>query len=274
MEILLVVALCQYRRQHSHLFRYDRMEHMDNGGSSIYHLRHCAERVGTFQRQTEIQKTNNRGPTKRHRNRIMELPSAILEQAVDALASLPGVGKRSAMRYALHLLKETPEDVASFAESIIRLKRDIHFCPRCHYINDNGQCPICDNPKRQHNIICVVENLQEVLAIENTQQYKGLYHILGGVISPIDGIGVKDLNIESLLQRIRNNDPSVVEEIILALPTTMEGDTTSYYLNKQLLHFDVKITTIAKGIAIGDSLEYADEVTLGRSIQNRIPFTL
>lgn len=202
----------------------------------------------------------------------MELPSTILAQAVDALSGLPGVGKRSAMRYALHLLKQTPDEVASFADSIMRLKRDIHFCPRCHYINDNGQCPICDNQKRQQHVVCVVENLQEVLAIENTQQYKGLYHILGGVISPIDGIGVKDLNIETLLQRVRNSDPAVIEEIILALPTTLEGDTTSYYLNKQLLQFDIKITTIAKGIAIGDSLEYADEVTLGRSIQNRIPF--
>lgn len=202
----------------------------------------------------------------------MEIPSAILERAVESLAGLPGVGKRSAMRYALHLLKQPVSEVAAFTDSIVRLKSDIHFCKRCHYISDTDICPICNDPKRQQNVICVVENLQEVMAIENTQQYKGLYHILGGVISPIDGVGVRDLNIETLLQRIRNNDPVATEEVILALPTTMEGDTTSYYLNKQLQEFDIKITTIARGIAIGDNLEYADEVTLGRSIQNRIPF--
>ena len=202
----------------------------------------------------------------------MELPSTTLTQAVDALASLPGVGRRSALRFALHLLKQPEEEILRISDSIHRLSTDIHYCRICHCISDSDLCPICSSPKRVQSIICVVENIQDVMAIENTQQYRGLYHVLGGVISPIDGIGIRDLNIESLLLRIQKADPSPVEEVILALPTTMEGDTTNFYLNKQLQPLGVKVTTIARGIAIGDNLEYADEITLGRSILHRIPF--
>ena len=202
----------------------------------------------------------------------MELPSTTLTQAVDALASLPGVGRRSALRFALHLLKEPEEEILRLSDSIRRLSTDIHYCRICHCISDSDICPICSSPKRVQSIICVVENIQDVMAIENTQQYRGLYHVLGGVISPIDGIGIRDLNIESLLQRVQQGIPAPIEEVILALPTTMEGDTTNFYLNKQLQPLGVKVTTIARGIAVGDNLEYADEITLGRSILNRIPF--
>ena len=202
----------------------------------------------------------------------MQLPSTTLSQAVDALATLPGVGKRSALRFALHLLKQPSTEVLQLSESVRKLVTDIHYCHICHCISDTDTCPICASPKRVQSIVCVVENIQDVMAIENTQQYRGLYHVLGGVISPIDGIGIRDLNIESLLQRVQQQYPSPVEEVILALPTTMEGDTTNYYLNKQLQPLGVKVTTIARGIAIGDNLEYADEITLGRSIVHRVPF--
>lgn len=202
----------------------------------------------------------------------MELPSQTLAQAVEALATLPGVGKRSAMRFALHLLRQPAEEVMGVAESIRRLATDVHYCHICHCISDSDTCTICAAPKRTQSIICVVENVQEVMAIENTQQYQGLYHVLGGVISPIDGIGIRDLHIDTLLQRVQQGIPAPVEEVILALPTTMEGDTTAFYLNKQLHPLGVKVTTIARGIAIGDNLEYADEITLGRSILARIPF--
>lgn len=202
----------------------------------------------------------------------MELNSNILQCGVDALSMLPGVGKRSALRYALQIVKMNESEARDFIDSLTRLKTDLHYCRMCHSISDAEVCPICSSPKRQRNIICVVENIQEVMAIENTQQYHGLYHVLGGVISPIDGIGIHDLNIESLVRRVREGDPQPVDEVILALPTTMEGDTTNFYLNKQLAPLGVKITTIARGIAIGDNLEYADEVTLGRSILHRIPF--
>ena len=201
----------------------------------------------------------------------MELPSKILEQAVEALASLPGVGKRSALRYALHLLNATEEEVLVFTQAVSRLKTDIHHCSRCHCVSDTSVCPICSSPKRQRHLICVVANIQDVMAIENTQQYRGLYHVLGGVISPIDGVGINDLNIASLIARVHEEQPA---EIILALPTTMEGDTTNFYISKQLQQFpNLLITTIARGIAIGDNLEYADEITLGRSITNRVPFS-
>jgi len=202
----------------------------------------------------------------------MTLPSKILEQAVEQLSMLPGVGKRSALRYALHLMRQDELAVRDLSESILRLKTDLHRCRYCHNVSDTEVCPICSNEKRQHGIICVVENVQDVMALENTQQYRGLYHVLGGVISPIDGVGVQDLEIPSLIHRVETGDPSPVEEVILALPTTMEGDTTNYYLSRQLRPFGVKITTLARGVAIGDSLEYADEITLGRSIAGRIPF--
>lgn len=202
----------------------------------------------------------------------MELPSTTLTKAVEALTTLPGVGKRSALRFALHLLKQPESEVLQLSDAIQRLTTDIHYCHICHSISDSDICPICSSPKRVQSIVCVVENIQDVMAIENTQQYRGLYHVLGGIISPIDGIGIRDLNIETLMQRIQQQYPSPVEEVILALPTTMEGDTTSFYLNRQLQPLGVKVTTIARGIAIGDNLEYADEITLGRSIVHRIPF--
>ena len=202
----------------------------------------------------------------------MNLPSRILEQAVEQLATLPGVGKRSALRYALHLMKEDELAVRDLSEAILRLKTDLHRCRHCHNVSDTEVCSICSSEKRQRGIVCVVENVQDVMALENTQQYRGLYHVLGGVISPIDGIGVQDLEIASLLRRVETGDPYPVEEVILALPTTMEGDTTGFYLSRQLRPLGVKITTLARGVAVGDSLEYADEITLGRSIAHRIPF--
>ncbi len=200
------------------------------------------------------------------------LPSVVLDEAVRQLRRLPGVGSRSALRYALHLQRCSEVEVRDFAEAVLHLKTQLHECRYCHSISDTEVCPICSSPKRQRGIVCVVENIQEVMAIENTQQYRGLYHVLGGVISPVDGIGVGDLHIASLLQRVREGIPDPIEEVILALPTTMEGDTTSYYINKQLEGLPVKLTTLARGVAVGDNLEYADEVTLGRSIVNRIPF--
>lgn len=202
----------------------------------------------------------------------MTLPSIILEEAVEQLASLPGVGKRSALRYALFLMNEDESKVRDLSEALMHLKTHLHRCRHCHNVSDTEVCPICSSEKRQRGIICVVENVQDVMAVENTQQYRGLYHVLGGVISPIDGIGVGDLEIASLIRRVQTGDPAPVEEVILALPTTMEGDTTNYYINKQLQPLGVKITTLARGVAVGDSLDYTDEITLGRSIAHRIPF--
>lgn len=202
----------------------------------------------------------------------MDLPSIAMQRAVEQLSHLPGVGKRSALRYAMHLLNMSRSEVQDFADAVVRLKTDVHHCRVCHNLSDSDICPICSSPKRQRSIVCVVENVQEVMAIENTQQYRGLYHVLGGVISPIDGVGIHDLTIDALLQRVRTAQPDKIEEVILALPTTMEGDTTNFYLNKQLAPMGVKITTLARGVAIGDNLEYTDEITLGRSIANRVPF--
>ena len=202
----------------------------------------------------------------------MELPSKILQEAVEQLSSLPGVGKRSALRYALHLLKEDELKVRDLSEALLRLKTDLHHCRYCHNVSDTEVCPICSSEKRQRSVVCVVENVQDVMALENTQQYRGLYHVLGGVISPIDGISPSDLQIASLVERVRTGVPDKVEEVVLALPTTMEGDTTNYYINKLLQPLEVKVTTLARGVAVGDSLEYADEITLGRSIAHRIPF--
>lgn len=202
----------------------------------------------------------------------MELPSRILQEAVDQLATLPGVGKRSALRYALHLIGQEESSVRDLSESLVKLKTGLFHCRHCHNISDTEICPICASQKRQRGIICVVENIQDVMAVENTQQYRGLYHVLGGVISPIDGISPSDLEIASLVERVRTGVPDAVEEVILALPTTMEGDTTNYYINKLLQPLGVKVTTLARGVAVGDSLEYADEITLGRSIAHRIPF--
>ena len=202
----------------------------------------------------------------------MDLPSKILQDAVDQLATLPGVGKRSALRYALDLLGRDENQVRDLSEALVRLKTNLYHCRYCHNLSDTEVCTICSSEKRQKGIICVVENVQDVMALENTQQYRGLYHVLGGVISPIDGIGVQDIEIASLLRRVENGDPAPVEEVIIARPTTMEGDTTGYYINRQLQPTGVKVTTLARGVSVGDSLNYTDEITLGRSIAHRIPF--
>ncbi len=191
---------------------------------------------------------------------------------MEQLSTLPGVGKRSALRYALHLMKQDEPAVRDLSESILRLKTNLCHCRYCHNVSDSEVCPICSSEKRQHGVVCVVENVQDVMALENTQQYRGLYHVLGGVISPIDGIGPSDLEVASLVKRVETSDPYPVEEVILALPTTMEGDTTNYYLSRLLRPLGVKITTLARGVAVGDSLVYTDEITLGRSIAGRIPF--
>ena len=196
-------------------------------------------------------------------------PSKLLEQAVREFASLPGIGNKTALRLVLHLLKQEQEDVETFGNAMIELKRNIHHCKTCENISDTETCQICANPKRDSSLVCVVENIRDVMSVENTNQYMGLYHVLGGIISPIDGIGPADLTIDSLEQRIKNGN---VEEVILALSTTMEGDTTNFYIYKRLKPHAVRVSTLARGVAIGDELEYADEITLGRSIVDRKPF--
>ncbi|MEE0890071.1 MAG: recombination mediator RecR [Bacteroidales bacterium] len=200
----------------------------------------------------------------------MEYTSLILENAVNELAKLPGVGQRTALRFALHLLKQNEDNTIQLAKSLISLVSEIKHCKRCNNLSDSEICSICANPQRQNDTICVVENIREVMAIESTNQYKGLYHVLGGVISPIEGIGVGDIAIEHLIKRVEQED---IKEIILALPTTMEGDTTSFYINKLLENHNIKISAIARGVAIGDKIEYADEQTLARSILNRRDFS-
>lgn len=200
----------------------------------------------------------------------MEYTSLILENAVNELAKLPGVGQRTALRFALHLLKQNEDNTLQLAKSLISLVSEIKHCKRCNNLSDSEICSICANPQRQNDTICVVENIREVMAIESTNQYKGLYHVLGGVISPIEGIGVGDIAIEHLIKRVEQEE---IKEIILALPTTMEGDTTSFYINKLLENHNIKISAIARGVAIGDKIEYADEQTLARSILNRRDFS-
>ena len=192
--------------------------------------------------------------------------SSLLEEAVDQLASLPGVGRRTALRLALHLLDAPGENVEQFASSILKLKREVRFCPECGMLSDDGVCPFCSDPRRDHSLACVVESLRDVLSIENTGQYNGLYHILGGIISPLDGIGPDDLRIRELKERLGKGE---IREVILALSTSMEGETTAYYLYKQISGMPVKVTAIARGVGFGDDLEYTDELTLGRSIKNR-----
>jgi len=194
----------------------------------------------------------------------------LLENAVNEFAKLPGIGRKTALRLVLHLLKQSEHEVEVFGNSFIQLRMEIIYCKVCHNISDTEVCRICGNPSRDHETVCVVENIKDVMTIENTQQFRGLYHVLGGIISPMDGIGPSDLEIESLIQRATNEG---IKEVILALSTTMEGDTTNFYIFRKLAPLNVKITTIARGIAIGDELEYADEVTLGRSILNRVEFT-
>jgi len=199
----------------------------------------------------------------------MEFSSKLLEKAVNEMAQLPGIGKRTALRLVLHLLKQPVEQTQFLSQALTTMREDIKFCKNCHNISDIDVCEICNNPKRNHKIICVVEDVRDVMAIENTNQFKGIYHVLGGKISPIEGIGPSQLNIGSLVDKVKTDE---IEELIFALSSTMEGDTTNFYIFKQIKDFAVKTSTIARGIAVGDELEYADEVTLGRSILNRVPF--
>ena len=195
--------------------------------------------------------------------------SKLVENAVNELSRLPGIGKKTALRLALYLLKKDQHVAEALGNSIIKMRSEIVFCNRCHNISDGEVCEICANPKRESDLVCVVEDVRDVMAIENTGQYNGLYHILGGIISPIDGVGPNDLNIDSLVSRVRDE---TISEVILALSTTIEGDTTNFYLYRKLKEFDLSITTIARGVSVGDELEYADEVTLGRSLLNRLPY--
>ena len=198
------------------------------------------------------------------------MESQLLDNAVNSFASLPGVGRKTALRLVLHLLRQPESDVQGFADSLTRLKREVHYCSECRNISDTEMCPICRNPKRDHATICVVENIQDVMSIENTGQYRGVYHVLGGVISPIDGIGPKDIEADKLVERVLTGD---IKEVILALPTTMEGDTTNFVISKKLEQFpSLLVTVLARGMSINDELQYTDEVTLGRSIVNRVPF--
>lgn len=199
----------------------------------------------------------------------MDFSSKLLENAVDEMSQLPGIGKRTALRLVLHLLKQPEEQTIRLTKALEKLKSDIKFCSNCHNISDSITCEICASPKRDRSLICVVEDVRDVMAIENTSQYKGLYHVLGGKISPMEGIGPQDLTIASLISKVKQGD---VNELIFALSSTMEGDTTNFYIYKQLSGLDISTSTIARGISVGDELEYADEVTLGRSILNRIPF--
>lgn len=196
-------------------------------------------------------------------------PSRLLENAVNEFASLPGIGRKTAFRLVMNLLKRNSEEVSRFGESILKLHREIHYCNICHSISDTEVCSICSDEKRDRSVICVVESIQDVMAIENTRQFGGLYHVLGGIISPVDGIGPADLRIDSLEEKVKSGG---VSEVILALSTTMEGDTTNFYLFRRLGKYNVLLTTLARGVAIGDELEYTDEITLGRAINNRNPY--
>ena len=214
---------------------------------------------------------------------MTQYPSILLSKAVDQFASLPGIGRKTALRLVLHLLRQSEKDVEAFTSALTSLKQDVHYCRVCHTVSDHEICPICQSPSRDKHTVCVVENVQDVMSIENTGQYHGLYHVLGGVISPMDGVGPSDLEIDSLVARIQ---PEEIREVILALPTTMEGDTTNFYIYKRLQNAipsspiaeeqeaGLKISQIARGVAIGNELEYTDEITLGRSIVNRIEFKL
>ena len=206
---------------------------------------------------------------------MSDYPSILLEQAVNQMASLPGVGRRTALRLVLHLLRQSDAEVEAFAGSFTKLKKEVVYCRECHNISDTELCPVCASTRRDHSTICVVENVQDVMSIENTGQYNGVYHVLGGIISPMDGIGPKDIEIDSLVERVAKGD---IHEIILALPTTMEGDTTNFYIYRRIQNLqnfqsaDLRISQIARGVAIGNQLEYTDEITLGRSIVNRTEF--
>ena len=199
----------------------------------------------------------------------MNFSSKLIEEAVNQFAKLPGVGKKTALRFVLHLMKQDEKEVEKFGSTFIQLRNELRYCNNCYNVSDKEICDICSNEKREQSLVCVVEDIRDVMAIENTQQFRGLYHVLGGIISPMDGIGPSDLNIETLVEKVKNG---TIKEVIMALSTTMEGDTTNFYIYKRLKEFPVSVSTIARGIAIGDELEYADEITLGRSIANRIPY--
>jgi recombination protein RecR len=200
---------------------------------------------------------------------IKKYPSGLLENAVGELSRLPGIGRKTALRLALHLLKRTLGEVENLGNALITLRQEINYCDVCHNISDEDICPVCSDPSRDASLVCVVENIKEVMAIENTGQFHGLYHVLGGIISPVDGIGPGDLQIESLVRRVSTSD---VKEVILALSATMEGDMTNFYIYRKLQGAEVKISIIARGVSVGDEIEYADEITLGRSIVNRVNF--
>ena len=200
---------------------------------------------------------------------VQQYSSALLEKAVGEFAKLPGIGRKTALRLVLFMLRQGDNDVDQFVNAVSKMKREVKYCRVCHNISDTDVCPICSDHSRDAAIICVVENVQDVLAVENTQQFHGLYHVLGGIISPMDGIGPADLEIDSLVSRVAAGG---VKEVILALSSTMEGDTTNFYISRNLADYPVKLSVIARGISVGDELEYTDEVTLGRSILNRTPF--
>jgi recombination protein RecR len=200
---------------------------------------------------------------------IDKYPSKLLENAVNEFSKLPGIGRKSALRLVLHLLRQDVEAVNYFGNSLIQLRNDIKHCKICHNISDTDICQICNNHSRNRSVICVVENIRDVMSVENTQQFNGLYHVLGGIISPMDGIGPAELEIDSLVSRVEKDD---IIEVILALSTTMEGDTTNFYIYRKLKHKEVKISTLARGVSVGDELEYTDEITLGRSLTNRVPY--
>lgn len=200
---------------------------------------------------------------------MRQYPSILLDKAVGEFAKLPGIGRKTALRLVLHMLRQTDEDVMTFADALSRLKREVKYCKVCHNISDTDVCSICSDSRRDGSVICVVENVQDVMAVENTQQFHGLYHVLGGVISPMDGVGPADLEIDTLVERVGQGG---VKEVILALSSTMEGDTTNFFISRKLAQYPVKLSVIARGISVGDELEYTDEVTLGRSILNRTPF--
>ena len=206
---------------------------------------------------------------------MSDYPSILLEQAVNQMASLPGIGRKTALRLVLHLLRQPEQDVTAFSGAFTRLKQEVQYCRECHNISDEPICPICASHNRDHSTICVVENVQDVMSIENTGQYNGVYHVLGGIISPMEGIGPADLEIDSLISRIQAGG---VQEVILALPTTMEGDTTNFYIYRRIQNAALtnppRLSQIARGVAIGNELEYTDEITLGRSIVNRTEFTM
>ncbi|MBP4141497.1 recombination mediator RecR [Flavobacterium sp. I-SCBP12n] len=199
----------------------------------------------------------------------MEFSSKLIEKAVNEMSQLPGIGKRTALRLVLHLLKQPKDQTVFLSQALVAMRQDIKYCGSCHNISDSILCEICANNNRNHQLICVVEDIRDVMAIENTGQFRGIYHVLGGKISPIDGVGPSQLNINSLVEKVKSG---TVQEIIFALSSTMEGDTTNFYIYKQIAESEIIISTIARGISVGDELEYADEVTLGRSILQRIPF--